>query len=667
MPGYRTNVVPRGAAAVVAVPTSLLGINFDANGGAALSASGFPIFQDRVREARGFTSSTNPWSAPVSIDASGWPTQDFLCLLVEGAVTPSWCTGTFKCGFTGTGTASAFGGCSINVTSTAGGKTDFDLTVGGGSPFGFEVTSTSGTITNVFAYLPGYGASTISGGRYQYSSASLFTADALLHYAKYAYIRAMDWSNALFNTTSMTGTNRNTASNTKSNKAGATSNTADGYPCSWMVDFVNQCGNGIWYNTAITYNSAYLTSLANDLLSVTAGEPIYIEAGNELWNFVGIGGSYSSVVSAYKTANPGVIDYDSTTDQALLAARYLVIWLHDIATAFSAVFGSRYGTDLKIVCAWQTGGNGMYVLNETVKFSIRQYGSVIFHALAVAPYKTRNNSQVPGDGVNHTAVNDTIANIQSQLSANANYIAYLSNLENLSVLAQHNGLQMLSYEGGWEIGGEGGTPANLGAAIMDSGMTAVVNGYLNNQLSSGLNSFCWLAAGMETSTSNQSPGYKLTNDYSQRDICPRVAGFANLFAGTPTYNRNVVSGSGSSFSGKNCADFGWNGSSLQFLSSNPTLAGAASNFLPFLGTGGYVPYIVDCTAPGTYSLVVNFTGSGSTDLWSAGTKISTAVSIQSGTNNVTVGNVTLKRGVNYVLLGNGTNQGGVTINTLTFN
>lgn len=642
---------------------NLLGINFDANGGASLSASGLPIFQDKVREARGFTNATT-FNNPVTIDSNGWPTQDFLCLLAEGATTPSWGTsGTFKCGFTGTGTVASFGGCSL-ANIVTGGSTTFDLNPTG-LPFGFTVTSTSGTISNIFAHMPGYPGS-------GYSSSSSFTTEAINHYKQYSYLRVMDGINVLFNTVSMTSTTRNTASNTKTNKSGATSNTADGYPMTWFVDFVNACGIGLWGNATLNYDSSFLTSLATDMAGVTPGRPAYIEPGNEVWNFPGIGGQYSAKVTAYKNANPGVIDYDGTSDTLTLYARYYAVWIHDIATNFQTVFGSRYGTDLKVVAAWQTGGNGVFFFDAFLKFLVHQYGSIspYVHCLAVAPYKTRDNTHVPGDTVNHTNVNDTIANIQSQLTANANYISYLSNLENIAVLAMHNGLQMVTYEGGWEIGGETTSVTNLGASIMDSGMTSVVNGYLANQISSGLKEFTWLAAGVDTSSNALSPGYKLSNNYSTliASGCPRTSGFANAEANTITLNRNVVSASGSSFSAKNCADYGWNGTTLQFISTNPTLAGSATNFTPFYGITGYVPYIVNCTVAGTYTLVLNATGSATSDVWCNGVKVATSVSIPSGTNNTSMATLTLKKGPdNYVLLGNGTNQSGCTLNTLTFN
>ena len=191
---------------------TLIGANVYASGGTAFSSEGFPIFKNRVREGRGFTQ-TAALNTQVPL-SGGWPTTDFACFLWEGSVVPSWLTtGTFKCGFTtttGTETiAGIFGGNTVAniVRGSIGTYTTFDMTFTGQG--GFQITGTSGTTTNVYAYLPGYNMGAID----DVTKATAFTAEAIQHYGQYSHIRVMKAQCVEFNARLSTSANRNTLSN----------------------------------------------------------------------------------------------------------------------------------------------------------------------------------------------------------------------------------------------------------------------------------------------------------------------------------------------------------------------------------------------------------------------------------------------------------------------
>ena len=653
--------------------TNPIGINFGAGDYSALSPEGFPIFQDRIREGRGFTQDN--LSTYCTVNANGWPNGNFdtvsgslgfTVTLADGNATQSWMTasgGLFKCGFTGNG-AETVAGRSATVSNVvhSGANTTFDLTYTGSPLFGFRVGGVTGAVTNIFAYLPEYPASS-------YSATSLFTTEAVAHYSQYASIRFMDWSNTLFNEGANTSATMRTASSLKT-QMNWFNTLKEGYPQAWAVDLCNACSANGWFHIPVVDDGTYASALATYLHANMNGN-IYIELGNELWNGVGVGGSFwTNLATTYNSAHPGVLNYDSTTDTNIIGARYYALRLHDISTAFAAVFGGTMGTKVKIVVAWQSGGNGLYTFDIIMKYLVHAYGNTnTVHALAIAPYKTRDNSGVPGDGVNHIGSNDSIGAIQTQLTNNGNYMTYFANSENIGVMAMHYNCQLLAYESGWEVGGDLGGPAvNIGAAIMDSGMTAVEENYYSHCLNAGFTMMNWYESGVITADpANDKPAYHLSTSYAAiiSTGSPRFNALASFASGyTPV--RNVVSGSGSVIDARNYSD---NTSLLS--ASYPTLQGDAYNRGPYYGIDGYTPYIINATAAGTFALVGTFTttASGHTNVEVNGSIVYTNVAIGSGLTNGTValGNVTLKKGTNYVLLGNGTAQPLITIKQLTFN
>ena len=382
------------------------------------------------------------------------------------------------------------------------------------------------------------------------------------------------------------------------------------------------------------------------------------------------GGAYNTVVNAYNTANPGFLNYDSTVDQATLNARYLAYRLHGICTAMSSAFGGAYGSRARVVLAWQTGGNGLYITDLAAKFFVHQYSGVPANLVfALAPYETRDNTNVPGDGVDHVAeTGDSVAAIQSQLTANGTYQAFLSYAEGRFLQASKYFGIMEAYEAGWEIAGET-SAANYGPAILDSAMVTVAESYLTNLFNSGFTKVNWTAFGIvNTGNANVDPGYDLAADYAtfQSSGSPRLTAITSFASGLPIPTRNVVSGSGSVISGVNYAD-----NVTAMSSANPVMNGNANaTYWSPTGAGNSPGWLINCTVAGTYSLQAFLTTSqsGNTNVWVNGVEVITAAAISSGLSNsaVTLGNVTLVSGPNAIVLGNETNQSGITINSLEF-
>lgn len=197
---------------------NLVGINFPAGGSAALSYEGLPIFRNRIRESRGFT--TIPGTeAQVPLSPQGWPIADFACVLYEGHVIPSWVGAgkkPFKCGFIGAGTEVISGNGSARVSNIVhgmGGRyTTFDLWMTGGG--GFNVAGTATSVINIYAYLPDYPQVGIDDPL----QPSAFTREAISHYSQFHHIRWMEAQGAVQNTFLCRSSNRRTARNTQANQ-----------------------------------------------------------------------------------------------------------------------------------------------------------------------------------------------------------------------------------------------------------------------------------------------------------------------------------------------------------------------------------------------------------------------------------------------------------------
>lgn len=660
------------------------------SGGTSPSDYGFPEYQNGMRTARGFMTIANA-STPTTRDANGWPTTDFQTLLIEVqnySSPPSWAhindaAHPWKCGFTskkttGAGTEIVSGGnATISNKINTSGIVTFDLVPTNGAA-GFSITGTNGGATNVFCNLPEY--PTASG---------TFTNEFISLLKDFGQQRALDWSNALWNDQPTTWAGRNTPANTHTkiwsgtNLASALPNTTgEGAPVDDFVALCNATNSDLWYNLPLKDDGTYVTGLANYLAAnLNSNLKVRIELANELWNGVGVGGgTYANFVNAYVAANPGVLDWDA--GQSSYNATYSPLYryygkrMYEAYVAFSAAFGSQYASRVKLVLAWQQGGFGAFtgMMQYIQHYHPTTPIGTVLGALSVAPYENRDNTLVPGDGVNHVNhTGDSIATIQAQLTANGNYIALTSKSENVALMAMHYGLSLEAYEAGWESGLET-SASNYGLAIMDPGMTAVVSSYLQNLLNSGYSRLNWTAFGVSNFNNPASdPSYALSTSYDTliTSGSPRLSGIKAVNTGGIIYTRNVVGTGTSTIDAINYAD------NVTSMSSTYPYLGQLNSYAqgPYYATGGYIGYIINCTTAGNYavSVVFNATSAGLTNFeWGSSgnaglNHITTGITIPSGTGvTVPLGTVTLAQGTNYILLGNGTAQSTITPKSLQF-
>jgi hypothetical protein len=668
----RAQVVTAGGSVVEAAGAVLkagilqlpAGMNISAGGSGSTYYEGLAIYRNRIREAKGWFNSAG--SALTTVDSAGWPTTDFSIFMNAGnfvSTRAQWMQGTWKCGFIGTGaeTVTGVNGASVSnvVPGTGGAYTTFDMN-SVGTNAGFKVTGTTGGATNVWAYPPSYYASPVIDDKL---SPSAFTPEALATYRNAGYIRGMDWTGCVFISTVMTSANRATPANTQCfyyNKG----NGLEGIPLECLAAFCMAVGRPMWLNLPNLFDASftYITDLANALFAlVPPGLPIYIEQSDELWNNEGAGiAAWASAATTYGGTNAPVPFYCYQN--------------HNFASIFQGVFGARYGTDVRLVSAWQSGGNGV-AFRSHVRSEYATNGWNVandFYSTALAPYL--NTGYTSGQYSN------TIAQIQATLLSVAQAVP-LANTPSTSVydieavlcVGLKDGLSMLCYEGGWQTNNENAGLVNAGAAILDPGMTAVMEAYYQGVLNSGSRGVPqWTGVDVNTNTS-LTPVNESAEDWTTfvTSGSPRQAAIIAANAGSYVLTRNVVSGTGSIIQGNCYID--------NATGAVATLGGsgfATPSWAPNYSTSYQATFLINCSKAGTYSLVANLTNSGgsagSTGLEWAGEKTpfstSGSVSIPTGTGNVTLGTVALVLGANYVCLtGNGANQSTVAINTLTFN
>lgn len=651
--------------------------NIYAGGGTAFSYENFPIFKNRVREGRGFTD-PNTFSGQVALSAAGWPTVDFSCFLWEGQTVPSWLTsGTFKCGFIGTGSETVVGSVGGTVTNVvhgfSGAYTTFDLTFSGQG--GFKVTGTGGTTSNVYAFLPGYNLGAID----DVTNANAFTTEALAYYGQFAGLRMMKAQSVEFNSRLTTAANRNSLANFQSTRgttggvgatvvavtaaplSGATSATltapwplatdqfaipfhsgdvVQGRVCSmtngataftWTDALTSNCDTaGLAKIGMDGYPFEWWVSLANACnKSLWLCRPT-LEDGTDY-----APGSYSQAMLDYIGAHwtsQGVV-YIEDVNENWNFGGYQSPWAfwgiakvkgyyaasgNDVTSyyAFRAHTFANLGRS-RIPALW--GSKVKQVLCYQTNTGGTFYVKKILAAVAALNGGVANTDihlHATAPYLHPTLGNaDSIATIQSTTNTRAQISHLAAWTENNVIIASHWGIPFGSYEDDGDWGNSAyNSVTNLGPALLDTGMQAPLTTHIQLGLDCGKQMLTHFSAGVSAGTTAQS--YEMTNIYASPLVVPQLTALQSFFGGF-SYTRNVVSASGDIVNGVNYAD------NNAAISAGVGHFALNSNYMPF-GQSGRLPYRINCTdpransGPVTYSLVVTFSnvsGGAVTDVW----------------------------------------------------
>jgi hypothetical protein len=649
----------------LSVPNRMGGL-MSAGGGGSYSSEWFPTYKNRYRD--GYLV-----AGGIPDPVTGWPSNAHSVVLSGTSLLPPWASGTFKCGYIGTGTPSNFNnGVVANIVLGNGTTTytTFDLTAAAGN-FGY---SNSAAAKNCFCYLPAYPGTAVD----DWSNPNSVTNEAIASYSQLRHIRT-EWSGvALWNSQLMTQANRNTASNTQSfhqtnqwfgsQQATLATLPAAGATSAQLSNWTR--GAGTWCFTFNEGTSGY----EGRLCTVGSGtNPTITWASNR--------GLTGNVVSA--SIGYGTEGFPIECQLALAAASNtsLVICEPTFQDGVNNVAGSYTAGTMALVAqykanypswtapVWFTPGNenwnGTYnsfrVFTESAilggfadKFT---YAGAWMHALANLGraqfgaqwgaqfggvlewqdqqpqqfYETYNYMQTQGwtpsadiswqavAPYNNPAVSPTsgaggtqptVANIVAAVAAGAASQPATSLICGLTILGMHWGIPTMTYEGGPQWNGSQYTGVtNLQAAIMDPSYTAPIVQYYTNLTDRGIQAFSHTTLGV---TNPLTGGSNTAGELG--NVYPVTTSNTPNWAALMQIAKNAPVFSRNVISGSGSVLAGGNygdntGAANPFF---PSGLFVHTNGSPYFNTlQGYVGWFYNCTLAGTYSLAITCSGSGS--------------------------------------------------------
>ena len=422
----------------------------------------------------GVSGNNGAWDIPPSgvapLDSTGAPTVAartfFPAVYPSGAYSASW---------TGTGTISCTGGCSMGPITVNNGVSTAILTITQRPPANpsdkpFNTLNATPPVSNIHIMAPP--SLRAPGG-------SLFMADTISKLQPFGTVRLMDTLNTNFgfaNTTQNPVTNW--SDRTWPNE-GSRGGRPQGIAYEDIINFANTTGKDVWINIPILATDDYVCRLArllaygepgdksNTACSTTAPPSgtetainskshIYLEESNEGWNFIfastldlACWGNSGPVLGSCQTptptssilkaaiAAPSWSNLPDTRSKAAAAGMVLTKRNHDI---FTQVFGAASASQIRAVYSIQS----CCPPTAALTWMANTYGpmSSYFYALAAAPYfQLANNAD---DTTTDAIFNDLNGQVLVQSSMGAMMLRDLQ-------AAQKFGVQLVAYEGGQSL------------------------------------------------------------------------------------------------------------------------------------------------------------------------------------------------------------------------
>ena len=277
------------AAATAAAPNTLLGCN------AAPPGNRHLIFADLVKTSL-FGQPNATGSQNTTVDARGWPTQDFSLLFYDepgGFYYPAAdLSGTYTITAVGCATVSVppgFAGLTILNQSCAGGNllafldvtADGDVLRGRGA---LAFTGTAGGLTNLSLLLPGYAAGTDPDTLHEPALANMRGRCAVTRFLGWAFYGHTKWDGGT------PATPCDWAARPRLGDAtyflGGWGTSGLGVPYEVIANIANAIGSDVWLNVPSTTNETardeYVTALVQLFdARLPAGRKMYVEWSNE--------------------------------------------------------------------------------------------------------------------------------------------------------------------------------------------------------------------------------------------------------------------------------------------------------------------------------------------------------------------------------------------------
>ncbi len=421
-------------------------------------------FNDIFKLNRGFSSDvTLATTVAPTVDALGWPTQDFA--VIVATLDPNFTLGTYKIRFNGQATIGNLGSkftVQNQVYNATTNTTTADLVYTAINSYfriAFTKTKFSDTeagIKNVQIMKPGLDF-----------NAPTFSQPFLDHLQRFSTLRYKDWRATDGNITETHWSDR------KLPTAPTQANINKVYlGCAWeyCIELANALKKDMWISIPVKADDDYVFQLATLLKStLDPNLKIYIEYSNELWNTsAGYPQTQVNIDLATIEGNAGgAINFDNIN--LTNTTGYLGYWQHrrianrlkQIGDIFKGVYGqSGFGNIYRPVYANQlfyfdVGQRGLEFINN-------YYGPPknYFYAIAGAPYFNSSTADA-----STTATTDDV--LQSLSSAKdsiySGYSTKVSSLFQYQASAKYYGLKLLTYEAGPDTFGSKNVTSKLNA------------------------------------------------------------------------------------------------------------------------------------------------------------------------------------------------------------
>jgi hypothetical protein len=503
-----------------------LGAGIDGNGLGSLTNA----YVDMMKQAGDFTSNRagNP---AATLDANGWPTEDFYVMLQwlfqgQGNIY----NGTYKLTFTGRADLGSWGFVTVAnkvynaTTNTTTADIVLNAPVTPDNAFAFftlTFSNTGGGVKNIRLIRPGHAADTTQ----------LFTTQFLNHTKRFPVYRFMDWTHTNGNT-SVHWTDRTPPK-------WPSYATRQGVPWEACIRLANTNAKDAWINVPCMATDDYVLKLARlfKFGSDASGNPytsqqttpvnpplgpnrrLYLEFSNEVWNggFPQYNQNKNAAIAEVRAggsnlALPGEIE---GVHDYLWAMRRTAKRLKQMRDIFASVYGEAAMNDVvRPVLADQVAWTETF--KQALEFIERSYGPPknYFYAVAGAPYFNMGNSD--------TATNLTKDQVLDALSASVTSYKnrYQSpEIHKMVALGVYYGLGVLAYEGGPDTFG-GNNLAAKKAAHLDPRMREICVRYLNDWYGYGGELFMWFVCGAGN-WDRPYGAWQLTNDMANQ-TAPKI-------------------------------------------------------------------------------------------------------------------------------------------------
>lgn len=482
------------------------------------------VYNDLIKQSRGFVVSTPTGDRAANVDANGWPTEPAFWTIVHTVSVGSASTynGVYKLSFTGQGDVDpwwSIGGTVVNNKqyNASTNTTTYDVRLN------YTNADSDGYLVLRFQNLTN-GARNIRLLRPGVSTTNppLFTTAFKNHAARFPVIRFMDWTETNFSEV-VTWNDR-----TKPNAPSVATHT--GVPWEHCIQLCNELDKDAWINIPAKADNNYLTQLAKLFKAqLEPGRKIYLEYSNEVWNFSfsQFGHNRDATIAELDAGNsilafPGELGKKSNGEYENLWTffyRRIAKRLLEIRAAFQAEYGAAAMNDtIRPVLA------GQVVNPTTVEIGLDWmrrrgiYPGHYFYAIAGAPYFNLGSADQQTNLTADQVLNALNAGIDDWI---VEYRDGYRALERQSALARINGLRFMSYEGGPDTFGPNNIAAKKSASL-DPRMADLTERYLRGWYGLGGDLFMWFVMGA-TNYDTQYGTWGLTNDMSNQGA-PKIVG-----------------------------------------------------------------------------------------------------------------------------------------------